>query len=126
MVIAIVLTAVVFALAIRDVLHPEHTRGLLLQFDYVLHGFLLIGANIAFYAYLCWLAFRFIHGTRSRERAVMIGWFASVLLTPLEHFRPEWALTIRFISMFGLLIALLAAVTILLRSQEPSTVDGAG
>src|SRR3954452_17021893 len=118
--IAIGLTAFVFVLAIRDVLHPGHTRGLLLPWDFWVHGRLLIGANIVFYAYLCWLAFWFVRGTRGRERAVMVGWFTSILLSPLEHFWPAWAVPIRYITTFGLAVALLAAIALLLQFHKLS------
>jgi hypothetical protein len=120
--IAIGLTAFVFVLAIRDVLHPGHTRGLLLPWDFWVHGRLLIGANIVFYAYLCWLAFWFVRGTHGRERVVMVGWFTGILLSPLEYFWPDWSIAIRYITTFGLAVALLAAIALLLQLHKLSSI----
>jgi len=111
--VAVGLTAFVFALAVRDGLHLGHTRGWLLPLDFVLHGWPLIAANVAFYGYLCWLGFWFIRGTVGRERAFMVGWFAAILLSPLEPLRPEWAMVIRYMCIFGLAVALLAVLSLL-------------
>ena len=121
--VAIGLTAYVFALSIRHALHPEHTRGLLLPLDFLLHGRSLIVANVVFYGYLCWFGFWLVRGTHGLERAFVAGWFASILLSPLEHFWPEWAVAISYLRMFGLAVALLAAMALLLDLHEPSAVD---
>ena len=89
--------------------------------DFVLHGWPLVAANVVFYGYLCWLAFWLIRGTHGRERVVMVGWFSSILLSPLEALRHEWAMEIRWICAFGLVVALLAAVSLLL---YPTIVGG--
>ena len=111
---AVGLTAWVFALAVRDVLRLSHRRGLLLPVDFLLHGWPLIAVNIVLYGYLCWLAFWFTRGTKGRERVVIVGWFSAVLLSPLEVLQHGWAMEIRCICMFGLTVALLAAVSLLL------------
>jgi hypothetical protein len=80
------LTAFVLALAIRGGLHLGHTEsGWLLPLDFVLRGWPLIAVNVAFYGYLCWLGFSFIRGTAGPERLFMVGWFASILLSPLDR-----------------------------------------
>lgn len=119
--VAVVLTAYVFALAVRDLVHLHHTRGWLLPLDFVVHGWPLVAANVIFYGYLCWLAFRFIRGTHGRERVIMVGWFAPILLSPVETLRHGWAMDIRYICAFGLAVALLAAISLLL---SPTVVGG--
>jgi hypothetical protein len=120
--VAVGLTAWVFALSVRDVFHLGHIRGLLLPLDFfLLHGWPLIAANVVLYGYLCWLAFWFIRGTKGRERVVMAGWFSAILLSPLEILHHGWAVEIRWICMFGSAVALLAAVSLLLR---PAVVGG--
>jgi hypothetical protein len=112
------LTAFVFVLAIRGGLQQSHTSsGWLL--DFVLHGWPLIVANVLFYGYLCWLGFCFTRGTEGRERVVVLGWFADILLSPLKTLRPDWAVNVGYIGTFGLAVALLAAVSLLL---HPSVV----
>ena len=54
----------------------------------------------------------------------MAGWFAGILLWPLKMLRPQWAVTLRHISAFGLAVALLAAVALLL--VPPEVVDRSG
>ena len=108
------LTAFVFVLAIWFGLHPSHARSAwLLPLDFMLHGWSLIVANVVFYGYLSWLGFSFIRGTEGRERVVVLGWFADILLSPLKFLRPEWAVGIGYIATFGLAVALLAAVSLL-------------
>jgi hypothetical protein len=119
--VAVGLTAWVFALALRDVFHLGHRRGLLLPVDFFLRGWPLVAANVVVYGYLCWLAFWSIRGTNGRERIVIVGWFLAILLSPLEILQHGWAVEIRWICMFGLAIALLAAVSLLLR---PTVVGG--
>lgn len=112
--VALLLTGLAFALAVRDVLHAGHTKSGWLFTSAVLHGWPWLGLNVFFYAYLCWLAFWFIRGTAGRERVFMVGWFASILLSPLESLRPHWAVAITHIGAVGLAVALLAAFALLL------------
>jgi hypothetical protein len=113
--VAVGLTAFVFTLAVLDLFHPADTRGWPLQsLDSALHGWPLVAANVVFYGYFCWLAFSFIRGTHGRERLVMVGWFATILLSPLEIVRHGWAMEIRYICTVGLAAALFAAVSLLL------------
>jgi hypothetical protein len=44
----------------------------------------------------------------------MVGWFATILLSPLEIVRHGWAMEIRYICTVGLEVALFAAVSLLL------------
>jgi hypothetical protein len=114
-IVALGLTAFVFALAIRGGLHLGRTEtGSLLPWDFLLHGCALIAANVALYLYMCWLGFWFIRGTTGPERFFMVGWFANILLVPIGSVRPQWARAIRHVGTFGLGIALLAALALLL------------
>jgi len=110
---ALGLTVLVFAQAIRG-LHPSHTESGWFLGAPVLHGWPLIAVNILIYVYICWLGFWFIRGTEGLERFFMVGWFAGVLLWPLKMLLPQWSVTMRQISAFGLAVALLAAVALLL------------
>src|SRR5258708_7319923 len=118
--VAVGLTALVFALAVRDVLLSGHSRGLLLPLNLLLHGWPLVAANLVFYGYLCWLAFWFIRGTQGREGVFIVGWFSAVLLPPLEVLQHGFTREIRYICAFGLAVALLAGVSLLLR---PTGID---
>ncbi len=117
--LALGLSAFVFTLAIRGGLHLGRTEsGSLLPLDSVLHGWPLIAVNVVLYLYLCWLGFWFIRGTAGPERLFMLGWFANILLSPLETLRPQWAVAIKHIGAFGLGVALLAALSLLLKPSE--------
>lgn len=113
--VALCLTAFVFALAIRDVLHADHTKGGWLLTSLRLHGWPWVALSAFFYVYLCWLAFWFIRGTAGTERFFVVGWFAGILLSPLEMLRPHWAVTITHVAAIGLAVALLAALALLLK-----------
>jgi hypothetical protein len=110
---ALGLTAFVFAQDIRW-LHRNHTEPGWFIGTPLLHGWPLIAVNVFICGYICWLGFWFIRGTEGRERFFMVGWFAGVVLWPLKMLRPGWALAMRHISAFGLAVALLAAVALML------------
>jgi len=90
----------------------------------LLHGWTLVGVNSFFYAYFCWLGFWFIRGTAGQERFFIVGWSAGFLLWPLEMLRPQWATITRQIGIFGLAVALLAAVAMLLELSAPTESGG--
>jgi hypothetical protein len=48
----------------------------------------------------------------------MMGWFLDILLLPLEKLLPQWAVPIRHVGAFGLAVALLAAVSLLLAPSD--------
>jgi hypothetical protein len=79
--------------------------------------------NVFIYGYICWLGFWFIRGTVGRERFFMAGWFAGVVLWPIKMLRPEWALAVRYVGAFGLAVALLAAVALLLSPPDAADRD---
>ncbi len=113
---AIALTALVFALRI---LHWRHTKsGWLFSSGVVWHGWLPMALDIFFYCYLCWIGFWFIRGTVGLERLFMVGWFGGVLLSLLETLRPQWAIAIKHIGAFGLAVALLAALSLMLMHSD--------
>lgn len=87
--------------------------------DLFLHGWPLIAVNLFFYGWIYWIGFWCIRGTAGRERAFMVGWFTGIFLWPIRMLRPEWAIALKHISAFGLGVALLAALALLL---EPSDI----
>ena len=99
----------VFAQVVRG-LYSTHTEsGWFLGAFSAFRGWPIIAMNVVFYSYLCWLAFRFIRGTKGPERVLMAGWFAGLLLWPLKMLHPQWADADRFLEnlkerlgMFGL------------------------
>jgi hypothetical protein len=63
----------------------------------------------------------FVRGTAGRERLFMVGWFAGILLWPLRMLRPQWAVVTKHIGAFGLAVALLAALALLV--EPPVNAD---
>jgi len=100
-----------------------HRAGSVWLLPPLLHGWAMLVANVAFYVYICWIAFWFIRGTAGRERFFVVGWFVGLLLWPLKIFWPRAAMPIGHIGAFGLAIALFAALALLL---DHSTVDSSG
>jgi len=117
--VALCLTAFVFALAIRDVLHVGRAKAGWLFTSALLHGWPWIALDVFFYAYLCWLAFWCVRGTAGTERIFMLGWFVGILISPLRMLRPDWAVAIKHVAAIGLAVAVLAALALLLRPPTP-------
>jgi len=118
--VALGLTAFVFTTAIRGKPHPGQSHsGWLVPMDFFLHGWPLISVNLFFYGWICWIGFWCIRGASGRECAFMVGWLTGIFLWPIRMLRPEWALALKHISAFGLGVAFLAALALLL---EPSDV----
>ncbi len=119
---ALGLTALVLVQEIRGLGRGHAGSGWFLGAP-LLHGWALIAVNVFIYGYICWLAFWFVRGTAGRERFFMMGWFAGILLWPLRMLRPQWATVTENIGAFGLAVALLAALALLL---EPPVVAESG
>jgi hypothetical protein len=110
--VALGLAALVFA---QDILHWGQTKsGWLFTAGGVWHGWLPVAADVFFYCFGCWIAFWLIRGTAGPERLFMVGWFAGFLLSPLHALWPKWAVAIKHIGAFGLAVAILAALSLLL------------
>jgi hypothetical protein len=128
--VAVVLTALLLRQAVRGALTLGNTpAGWPFPADFLLHGWPLVALNVAFYGYMWWLAYAFIHITRGQERVVVVGWFASVLLWPLKAVQHGWIVEVRYIGALGYALALIAAVLILLwsppsRPRERVSSDG--
>lgn len=113
------MTAFVLALGIRDQLHPARAEcGWLITSDGWLPGWLVIVLNVGFYAAFCWGGFWFIRGNRGRERLFMVGWFTVFLLSPLKTLGPQWCVTVHYLDTFGLVVALVVAISLVLRSSN--------
>jgi len=119
---ALALTGFAFIQAIRQLRLGPTESGWFLVVP-LLHGWLLLAMNILIYLYFCWLAFWLIRGTAGRERLFMVGWFVGILLRPLKILGPQWAMATKHIGAFGLAVALLAVVALLL---EPPVVRESG
>lgn len=115
--LAMVWTAYLLALAIRGIIRRSHAAWLVPQ-SILFHGWVLIVFNVLIYGEICWMAFWCIRRTMGRERLFMVGMFTDILLWPAKMFLPQWAFAIRHVGAFGLAIATLAALTLLLDSSN--------
>ena len=109
-------TAFLLALAIRSIrsiVRRGHTGWLVPQ-SVLFHGWVLIAFNVAIYGEICWMAFWCIRRTVGRGRLLMVGMFADILLWPAEMVLPQWAFAIKHVGAFGLAVATLAALALLL------------
>jgi hypothetical protein len=110
-------TAYLLAFAIRGIIRHSHASWLVPQ-SILFHGWVLIVFNILIYGEICWMAFWCIRRTIGRERLFMVGMFTNIVLWPAKMFLPQWAFAIRHVGAFGLAIATLAALTLLLDSSN--------
>lgn len=78
----------------------------------------MIAVNVFLYGYVCWLAFWVIRGTKGPESLFMVGWFAGILLWPLKMLYPQWTVAIKYIGAFGLAVAFLVALSLLLKPPD--------
>jgi hypothetical protein len=117
--VALGLTGVVFALALRDIFYASHPKSGWLFSSTVTHGWPWIALSVFFYGYLCGLAFWSIRGTEGTERIFVVGWFVGIPLSPLGMLHAHWSPAIAHIAAIGLGIALLAALALLLKRSAP-------
>jgi hypothetical protein len=113
-------TALFLALAIRGLLSGRQRTEWIISPSVFFHGWLLIAVNGLFYCYVCWLGFWFIRNTNGGERFFVLSWCLGLFLWPLRMLWPQLSFPLRHIGAFGLAIALLAALALLLESSEVS------
>ena len=123
--VAMCVTALLLALAIRGLVSGHPRTQWIISPTVLLHGWLLIAVNVFFYCYVCWLGFWFIRYTSGRERFFALGWCLGFVLWPLKILWPQVAVLVRHIGAFGLAVALLAALALLLEPSETSDSGGA-
>lgn len=69
--------------------------------------------NLVIYGWICWIAFWCIREGVGTERVFMVGLFGNILLWPFRMLLPYWDAAIHCIGAFGLVVALIAALTLL-------------
>jgi len=116
-------TGLLLALAIRGIVYGHPKAQWIISPSPMLHGWLLLVANMLFYCYVCWIGFWFIRNTTGRERVFAVGWCLGFFLWPLRILWPQVAVPIRHIDALGLVTAMFAALALLL---EPAGVNHSG
>ena len=112
------------ALAVRSIIRGSHA-GWLFPAGVLFHGWVFIVFNVIIYGEICWIALWCIRRTLGRERLFMVGMFANILLWPARMLLPQWAFAIRNVGAFGLGVATLAALTLLLDSSNQADSNSA-
>ncbi len=119
--LALALTGWMTADAIRDTLKPPLQQFELPKFlalDFMLPHWMFVAVNIGFYLCLTWLAIAFFRSTAGKERAVVLGWSAKVLLTPLQGINPYVGYAIKYAQAACMMAALGACVSLLLTNRS--------
>lgn len=115
---AFILTGFVATLSFRDAFFrsPRPSHALLLRDFLGLPQWVLLAINVAFYGYLVWVCILFFRIAQGRERAIVAGWSLGIVLFPAKYFlSTSTAAAIRYVDCAAMVVALLAALTTLLR-----------
>jgi hypothetical protein len=112
--VALGVTAFLFALSVRDELHPAYRNTSWVFPDGVPHRWLAIAFGVAIYGFYCWMSFEAIRATKGRERLFMVGLLLGFMPSPVKTLRPLWAVPVEDLEFFGITISLVAALSLLL------------
>ena len=117
-VVAFCLTGIVVALSLRQVArHAQHKSYWLLDLRSILPASAAAVAEVAFCAYLLWLGLVFYRVAQGKERILVAGWFGSLFLGLIQRLvSTSTAAAIDWVKAGCMLLALLAAVDILLKT----------
>jgi hypothetical protein len=119
--IALCLTGLVAALNVWAVAHSfesvahssQHRLPWLLDLRFILPKRPAVAVNVGIYAYLLYLGIVFYRMARGKERILVAGWFFGIFLGPLQILPSVSAAAIDYLQTAGMLIAFVAAVSIL-------------
>lgn len=112
--VAAAVTAYLFALSVREELHPAYANWSWVFPDGVPHHWWTIAFDLAFYGFYCWIAVDSIRVTKRRERLFMMGWLVCLMPSPLKMLGPRWVVPVGDLEFFGITVSLAAAVSLLL------------
>lgn len=117
-VLGLCLTGIVAAQTFWGAVHHSHLKSYWLV---DMRGMLPVSAaaavNVGFYAYFLWLGVSFYRMTRGKERVLVAGWFVALFLGWTQNLvSMSAAIAIGWVKAGSMLIAILAAIDILLRS----------
>ena len=118
--VAIALTVFMLAVALRGAFLQTCYRTSRLPLDHFfgLSYWPLVVLNVAFYAYLCWLAFGFIRGSAGRERVFMVAWLTFILISPVKLLWPQLWVAEHFVSSIVMGVALVVAISLFRKYGE--------
>jgi hypothetical protein len=114
--IAVILIGYVAALTLRAAFwqSPHHFHWIL-SLDALLPAWATVAVNVVLYASLCWLCVVFPRALQGKERILVVGWVAGILLSPIQGMVGVWfANDIQYVKAASMMVAFFAAVAILL------------
>lgn len=95
-------------------LHYSHW---LVPLDFILPAWAVAAINLLLCAYLLWTGVAFYLVAQGKERVLVAGWVAVILLGPLKNLVSlPGVVMIQWIQAFGMVLAFLAAMLILFTS----------
>ena len=121
-VIALCLTGFVAALTVWDVVsrsfqgavYPSQQKlPWLLDLRFMLPPRAAVAVNVGLYAYLFYLGVVFYRMSQGKERVLVAGWFAGILLGPVQILPSVSAAVVDYAQSAGMVVAFIAAVYIL-------------
>jgi hypothetical protein len=85
-IIALCLTGLVTALSFRSLFsRSQHNFHGLIDLPLSAPTWVVLAVNLGFYAYLFWVGIMFYRSARGKERILVVGWFAPVVLGPIQY-----------------------------------------
>jgi hypothetical protein len=95
----------------------------LVDLDFLLPTWAAAAINLAFWLYLVWVGTMFYRHAQGKERLLIAGW-STILLSPIKYFVSLSASAgIAYFETFGMVVAFLAAVCIVLQSSSSSNLE---
>jgi len=125
-IVAVILTAIVTASALRAALQPaRHTSPWLFE---PISGLphlrpLFIGLSVFYWVFVLWIAFWFYRAARVKyERFLLASFAIGYVLSVIEHFMPpRVAANVQFLSTAAAFVSFVAAMTILFTLPSKTT-----
>jgi hypothetical protein len=79
----------------------------------LLPSWIVVPANVAFYAYLLWVGVALYRITNGKELILIVGYFTDIVLGPIQNLVSASAVNaIQYVKAFGMTAAFLAALCI--------------
>jgi uncharacterized BrkB/YihY/UPF0761 family membrane protein len=125
-IIAVILTAIIAASALRTTLQPVRITSPWL-FEPI-YGFphlrlLFIGLSVFFWGFVLWILFWFYRAARGKYERFLVASFATgFVLSTIERFMPlQIAVNMQYVSTAAALVSLVSAMTILFTLPSKAT-----
>jgi hypothetical protein len=117
-IIALCITGYIAALSFWSLLAGSQHETFWLAGPGLLPSRTIVPVNLAFYAVLLWPIAAVCRNAPAIERLVLVGFFTGFFLEPIQNLvSASAATTIQYVNAFGMMVAFLAAVCILIQKS---------